>query len=61
MNATATTYPDTITPRRMRWALNRRPTAADRLRAALARAALRLAARLAPAASPMRATDLWNG
>lgn len=58
---TATTYPATITPRRMRLALNRRPTAADRLRAAFARALARAAAAVAPAPTPMRSTDLWNG
>jgi hypothetical protein len=57
----ATTYPDALAPRRLRLSLNRRPTVADRIRAAMARAALRLAARLAPSASPMRSTTLWNG
>lgn len=53
--------PDTIRPRRMRLALRRRPTAADRARAALARAALRVAALLAPRPSPLASSTLWNG
>lgn len=58
---TPATYPATIRRRGMRLALNRRPTAADRLRAAVARLAWRLAAAAAPRPSLPRATDLWNG
>jgi len=58
---TLATYPATIAaPRRLRRALRRRPTAADRLRAALARALARAAEIVAPAPTPRRATDLWN-
>ena len=57
----ATTYPEALAPRRLRLSLNRRPTVADRIRAVLARAALRLAARLAPVPGVPKSTDLWNG
>jgi len=57
----ATTYPEALAPRRLRLSLRRRPSAVDRARAALARAALRLAQRLAPSPSPVRSSDLWNG
>ena len=46
---------------RLRRALRRRPTVADRVRVALARALSRAAQRLTPRPSPIRATDAWNG
>lgn len=50
-----------IVPGATRRALNRRPTAADRIRAALARAALALATAISPRPSFPAVTDIWHG